>query len=140
MNYKRLLLINSIVFIGSGIAFCLYAPLALALFQITEIEGIGTIAYWYIVSFVRLFGAVLFSTGLLIWAFSSSLKELSAQSRSGMLYALIIGYTIAVITILTQQISIWQSTLGWILIIIFAAFLFGYGYILFQERNSDQLE
>ena len=140
MNYKRLLLINSIVFIGAGIAFCLYAPLALAFFQITEIEGISTIAYWYIVSFVRLFGAVLFSTGLILWALSSSVKELTAQSRSGLLYALIIGNIIAVITILTQQVSIWQSALGYILIIIFAGFLFGYGYIFFQERKADQIE
>jgi len=136
LNYKRLLLLNSIVFIAAGIAFCLYAPLALALFQITTVEGINTIAYWYIVSFVRLFGAALFGSGLSIWAYSSSIKELSARSRSGLLYALIIGNSIAVITILTQQISIWQSTFGWILIIVFAAFLFGYGYILFQESKA----
>jgi hypothetical protein len=126
--------------VAVGIAFCLYAPLALALFQITEIEGIGTIAYWYIVSFVRLFGAVLFGSGLYIWAYSSSINELSSRSRRGLLYALIIGNSIGIITILTQQISIWQSTLGWVLLVIFAVFLFGYVFILFQESKADQSE
>jgi Ca2+/Na+ antiporter len=131
------LILNSIVFIAIGIALCLYAPLALALFKITEVEGINAIAYWYIVSFVRLFGAALFGSGLSIWTFSSSIIELSPRTRSGLLYSLIIGNTIVVITILTQQISIWQSTFGWIMLILFAAFLFGYGYLLSQERKSD---
>ena len=137
MNYKALIKINSIIFIGLGIAFCLYAPLTMALFQITEIEVMGAVAYWFVVSFARLFGAMLFTVGVLLWAISSSLQELSAQSGRGYLYALILGYAVAVIAALTQQIAIWQSTAGWLMTVLFAAFLLCYIYFLFIKKFSN---
>ena len=140
MTYKRLLILNSIVFIGLGIAFCLYAPLMLAFFQITDIQGIETIAYWFIVSFARLFGAMMLILGLLLWALGSQSNEVSASTHRGIIFAILIGYTITTITILTQQISVWQSTAGWILLAILTAFLVIYGFFLgtgrYQEYNQ----
>lgn len=138
MNLKRLLIINSILFIGAGIASCLYAPLVLAVFfQITEIEGLNTISYWYIVSFFRLFGAALFTLGLLLWSSSSQVDDPSNKSRMGLLYSLVIGYIVIIITLLTQQISIWQNAAVWALIVICAAFLCGYGYFILKVGKSE---
>ena len=137
MKFKRLLVINSIVFIGAGIAFCLYAPLVLAvLFQITQIEGIDTIAYWYLVSFARLAGAAIFALGLLLWTSSNLVDNQPNKSRLGLLYSLIIGYVVGIVTLLTQQVSIWQNAAGWILIAVCVVFLIGYGYIIFKEKDS----
>jgi hypothetical protein len=55
----------------------------------------------------------------------------------GLLYSLVIGYIVILITLLTQQISIWQNAAGWALIVICAAFLGGYGYFILKVGKSE---
>lgn len=132
MKMSSLLRFNAILYVILGIAFALYGPLMMAFFGIMDTEGSARI-YWYAASFARMFGASLFGFGFLIWAASGSLLENQVIKRNIVL-ALILGNFIALIVALTQQVSIWGTLSGWLLVIFILVLLIGYGFMLI--RNS----
>lgn len=135
MTFQRLIMINAIFFIALGIAFCIYAPLIMALFQITEIEEMDVLAYWNIAAFIRLSGGGFFLFGLLLWAIHSALPELSIQSIKGIKFSLFIGFLVFFIVGLSQQVLVWQNIAGWILIALLFVFLMFYGFFLFKDKK-----
>jgi len=137
VTFQRLILINALIFIALGIAFCIYAPLIMALFQIAEIEEMDVLAYWNIAAFIRLSGGGIFLCGLLLWAIRSALPELSVQSIKGINFSLFIGFLVFFIVGLSQQVLVWQKIAGWILIALLFVFLSFYGFFLFQDNKEN---
>jgi len=68
MKLKLVITINAIIFIAIGIGFTLYAPNALAYFGVSDLPGDNALLYWNIAAFARMFGAMLFIFGMVLWA------------------------------------------------------------------------
>lgn len=139
LTLPRLITFNAIVLIALGIAFALYSPLLLALFGIADIPSQEAILYWNIASFARLFGAGLFSLGLLQFALRAPVAkgELSGQNQRGVIFALLLGSLLSTIVALTQQASVWNIWAGWLLSAVFALLTCGYGYLIVRHPESN---
>lgn len=139
LTLPRLVTINAILAMALGIAFALYGPLMLAFFGIADIPSQEVLLYWNIASFARLFGAGLFSVGLLLFALRTPLakRELSSQSRRGVIFSLVLGNLLTTIVLLTQQASIWSTATGWILSAVFSLLTLGYAFVLVRQPETD---
>jgi len=140
MRLNQLISLNALITLILGIAFALYGPLMLAFFGVPEIETTSAgeefaLLYWQVASFARLFGAILFAFGLILWALRKFPLEsaISTDLRNGLLASLILGNLMAAFVSLTQQASIWISSTGWLLFVIFAFFVLAYGYFLVKK-------
>jgi hypothetical protein len=134
MKLSYLILINAFAFLAFGIAFALYGPLMMSFFAIPEITGIDVAEYWQIASFARMFGAMLFAFGLLLWAVRGTIDQIESEARRSLVFALVLGYGVATVVSITQQSSIWGSLAGWITTAICAAFTLAYGYFLALKK------
>ena len=139
LTLPRLVTLNAILAMALGIAFALYGPLMLAFFGIADIPSQEALLYWNIASFARLFGAGIFSLGLLLFALRAPLanQELSAQSRRGVIFSLLLGNLLTTIVILTQQASVWSAATGWILSAVFGLLTLAYGFLMVGQREVD---
>jgi hypothetical protein len=137
MKLSQVLTVNAILFIAAGIGFTVYAPNVLAFFGVPELPGDSKELYWNIVSFARMFGAVLLACGLLLWglrgAGQSNLEH--HQAQRDLLFSLVFGFIIMTITALTQQSSVWGSLAGWIVTAVFAIFAAVYIYFLAKKGS-----
>jgi hypothetical protein len=79
-----------------------------------------------------MFGAALFGFGFLLWALRSPVGSgvLTAQAQRGVVMALLLGNTLALIVAFTQRASIWGTLSGWLTTGIYALLLIGYAYFL----------
>jgi hypothetical protein len=138
LTLSRWITLNAILMMALGIAFALYGPLMLAFFRIADIPSQEVMLYWHIAAFARLFGAGLFSLGLLLFALRTPIAhgELSGSSQRGVIFSLLLGNLLAAIVALTQQASIWNVWAGLVLSLVFALLTFGYGYFL-ARRPED---
>ena len=68
MKISKVINVNAILSMAMGIAFGIYAPLILAFFGIPDIPSEDVLLYWSVASFVRMYGAALFSFGILLMA------------------------------------------------------------------------
>jgi len=132
MKLSLLLRLNAILYVIFGIAFALYSPLMLAFFGILENEGSAEL-YWYAISFARMFGAVLFGFGFVIWAISPSV---SADLGRKIVAAFILAHLTALVVALTQQASIWGMLAGWIMVGVLLALFAGY-MMIFSRKSWD---
>ena len=139
LTLPRMITFNAILMMALGIAFALYGPLMLAFFEIADIPSQEAILYWNIASFARLFGAGLFSLGMLLFALRSPVAkgELSGQSRRGVIFSLLLGNLLTTIVALTQQVSVWNAWAGWLLSAVFALLTAGYGYLITRHPESE---
>lgn len=135
MKIRPVITINAILFIAIGIGFTLYGPNVLAYFGVSELPGDNVLLYWNIAAFARMFGAMLFIFGMLLWAvrgFFQPAPDLSAVRRET-LFSLIFGYLILTLAAVIQQSSVWGSLAGWIVSGFFALFLVIYIYFLVKK-------
>lgn len=144
MKLSQLITVNAIVFIALGIAFAVYSPLMLALFGAADLQGEESLLYWYAASFGRLFGAITFGFGFLVWAVRDATDEetpgeqtTASRLRRGILVSLILTNATALLVALTQQVSVWVSPAGWLLVVLFLVFLIGYGYFLARDQSRQ---
>lgn len=133
MKTSVILNINAIIFIALGIAFALYGPMSLAFLGITQMEIEGDI-YWLVASFARMFGAVLFGLGFVIWGFARAGDALPGATRDAVLRGLLLGNLVAVFVAVTQAYSIWQTPLAWALAAMFIIFALLYLYLIITRR------
>lgn len=138
LTLSRWITINAILMMALGIAFALYGPLMLAFFGIADIPSQEVILYWNIASFARLFGAGMFSLGLLLFALRAPMAqgELSGPSQRGVIFSLLLGNLLAAIVALTQQASVWNIWAGWVLSLVFALLTIGYGVFLARRHEA----
>lgn len=137
MKLNNLLLANALLFLALGIAFALYGPLVMAFFSFPELLENNVMAYWITASFVRLFGAALFGLGLLLWAVQGAIKEASPAAQRSVLTAMLLANGMAAFVALTQQVSIWQSTTGWVTCGLFLLLVGVYLYALVFQRSTS---
>jgi len=138
MKLNQLISLNAILFIALGIAFALYGPVMLAFFGVSEIESNNAILYWTIASFARMFGAVLFGFGLLLWAIRSEsfIQAISPEIRRGIIFAMLLSNSLAAIVSFTQAWQIWLGFAGWLITGIFVLLLLAYTYLLITGQKS----
>ncbi len=135
MKLSQILTVNAIIFLAIGIGFTLYAPNVLAYFGVSDLPGDNALLYWNIVSFARMFGAILLTCGLLLWGLRGAFLEdkKPIQLRRDVLFSLVLGFIIVSITALTQQSSVWASSAGWIITAIFMIFTGIYIFFLAKK-------
>lgn len=132
MKIRPVITVNAILFIAIGIGFTLYAPNVLAYFGVSDLPGDNTLLYWNVAAFSRMFGAMLFIFGMLLWAvrgFFQPNPDLTTVQRE-IIFSLIFGYIIITLAALIQQSSVWGSLAGWVVTGFFAIFLALYIYFL----------
>jgi hypothetical protein len=128
------LTLHAFIDIAAGIAFALYSPLAVNLLGVPGVTGSADL-YWFMVSFARLFGATLFGWGFLILSLRKIVvsQGIDASARQGVLVALLLGNLVSLIVVLTQQISIWGTTGGWVITGVFFILLASCVYYLIKK-------
>jgi heme A synthase len=82
-----------------------------------------------------MFGAALFSLGLLLWSLRKAFIEASAESRRGVLFALLLGNLMCGIVSITQQSSIWMTPSGWVTAGIFFILTLAYAVLLARPAS-----
>jgi hypothetical protein len=132
MKIRPVITVNAIIFIAIGIGFTLYAPNVLAYFGVSDLPGDNTLLYWNVAAFSRMFGAMLFIFGMLLWAvrgFFQPNPDIKTVQRE-IIFSLIFGYIIITLAAVIQQSSVWGSLAGWVVTGFFAIFLALYIYFL----------
>ena len=76
MKISPILTINAAIFVALGIGFTLYGPNILAYFGVSDLAGDNFLLYWNVVAFARMFGAMLLSCGLILWAIGFGLMNI----------------------------------------------------------------
>lgn len=137
MKLSNILSINGGVFIALGIGFTVYAPNLLAYFGVSDLPGDNYILYWNIVSFARLFGAVLLTCGLMLWSIRKIIgaSDSDQAHKREILFSLVLGNLVIVITAVTQQSSVWGSPAGWLITGVFIVFLIFYTIFLVRRDS-----
>lgn len=130
MKLAQLITLNSLVFIGLGIAFAYAAPIMLAFFQVPQTLSGDVLDYWQVAAFARLFGAALFGFGFLLFSLRNAVDEFNPHSRRGVIFAMLLAHLAAAIVAVTQQFALWLNSAGWIATGIFGIFTLAYGYFL----------
>jgi hypothetical protein len=137
MKLHNLVSVNGGFYVALGIGFTIYAPNFLAYFGVSDLAGDNYLLYWNIVAFARMFGVLLLAFGLILWSlrkiFSDPLVNQGIQRE--ILFSLVLGHILIIITVLTQQSSVWGSIVGWIIALIFLIFLVFYIYFWIRGDN-----
>jgi hypothetical protein len=136
MKLTQLITLNAILTIAFGIAFGIYGPLMMAIFNVPETPG-GTVDfYWLIVSFARMYGATLFGFGILLWAVKGVVAQAttSAESRRGIIFGLVLANAMGAFVALVQQSAFWLSGAGWVTVGIYLLLMAGYIYFLVKQN------
>lgn len=138
MKLSQIININAILSIALGIACALYAPLVLSALGIPESNSNDVALYWNAAAFTRMYGAALFSYGLLLFAIRKIVPDPNQKPvRRGILFSLILGNIIALFTAVTQQVIVWGSTIGWILSAFYLVFPVLYIYFIIRDSHRS---
>ena len=137
INLSALISFNALLFIAAGIAFAIYGPMMMAFFDVPELN-IDSFIYWHLTAFGRMFGAALFSLGLLLWALRNTVESLSPEIRHGVIFALLLGNLLTFVVAITQQSSVWLNIAGGALSIVFAVLTLAYGYLLVIKQPQHK--
>jgi len=129
MKLKTFLTINAVVAMLSGLAFALEwfylaEPLVSDGSALPPDIGPNTpMMLWLLGSFVRMFGMALFGLGALTFA----VRDASEKAlRRKILIALLLAWFFTALIALAQQIAIWNTPTGWLLVLFCAVMAGGY--------------
>lgn len=135
MNYKLTLRIFSVIFIIIGFIFFGLGPNILTYFGVDYIpepiikDG-NVIDFWQVYSFTRVFGGAIFMMGVLT-GFLAYLE--GEKNRRYAAFGSASGLLVLVFVVLTQQIAIWETLAGWILIGVFVIAMIAYALLAFKK-------
>jgi signal transduction histidine kinase len=132
MVYRSLMISTAIFMLALGIFFALWGPMMLPYLGDGGLPTPtrGNMTVWSAFSFTRLFGAMLFTAGLVAWA-ARKLDRPEDQRNVGI--AFFIGGLFLLLMGLTQKFTIWAPAPGWVAIFIIAMLPLSFGYMLFVE-------
>lgn len=130
MSYKSMFALNSIVMLLAGLAF-LFVPEKILLQMGTSETYVSTILA------VRFLGTAMITIGLLLW-FVKDISDGSAQKGLGfaMLASIFITFVLTLIGSVSST-SVIRSN-SWILIVVYALFSLGYGFLLFLKPKMKE--
>jgi len=97
-----------------------------------------TITYWNVAAFARMYGAAIFGFGLLLWAIRGIVENIPNSKRRGILFSLLLANLLSIFVVVTQNFSIWQNPVGWILTLILFLQLMGYSYFLWKNPGGPE--
>lgn len=132
MIYRSLMAITGVFGLILGILVAIDGPMLLPYFGDSNLPPPtpGNMTVWSAIAFTRLFGAMLFTIGLIAWM----LRNLDRpEDRRSAGLAFFLGSLFLLFFALIQQIAIWAKTPGWIAVSLIAMFPLGFGYLLFVE-------
>jgi len=132
MIYRSLMISTAVFMLVLGIFFALWGPIMLPYLGDGGLPTPmkGNMTAWSAISFTRIFGAMLFTAGLVAWA-ARKLDRPDDQRSVGL--AFFVGGLFLLFIGLTQKIAIWAPTSGWVAIFLIAILPLSFGYILFVE-------
>jgi signal transduction histidine kinase len=132
MVYRSLMISTAILMLALGIFFAFWGPMMLPYLGDGGLPTPmkGNMTAWSAISFTRIFGAMLFTAGLVAWAARKldrpeDQRSVGIAFFAGGLFLLFIG--------LTQKIAIWAPTSGWVALFMIAMLPLSFGYMLFVE-------
>jgi signal transduction histidine kinase len=130
MVYRNLMTLTAALTLSAGIFFFNRGPMILDYLGdgILPAPPQRSLTVWSAIAFTRLFGAMLIAVGLIAWAVRK-LDRPEDQRRVGL--AFFIGSLSLSFIALLQQIAMWVTTTGWIIVSIVAIFPLSFGYMLF---------
>jgi hypothetical protein len=137
MKFKHLLIINGTLAIIAGLFVAQCWRLALG--WVTDLpsdwnnasEGI-----WVLGSSIRMLGVAFICLGVVLLAVRRVSSEATRRELAG---GLVIAYSFATLFAGIQQIAIWETTTGWLIVGTLALLAIGYGYIFGKELMSELL-
>jgi len=135
MKLTQIISINAILSVAIGIAFGLYSPLMLTLFEISETPSQDVVLYWTVASFSRMYGITLIGYGILLWSIRKLSGQINGGEIRGITFALIIANVLGLYTAITQQVAIWQTLAGWVLSVYYGLFVLIYIYYLIKVHS-----
>lgn len=141
MKISQFFTFNAILFIALGIAFTLYGPLMVNFYGILETESSG-LSYWYVTSFARMYGVILFGYGFLIWAIKGIPEnaQTSSQTRRKIILAQLIASLVGLVVATIQQITIWWNITGWLTVVLFLVLVIVYLYYFISDQRANASE
>ncbi|MGD8751823.1 MAG: hypothetical protein PVG14_10400 [Anaerolineales bacterium] len=122
MKLSLVFTLNAIAALVFGLAFLLI-PVTLAELYGGELSDAG-------VYVARLLGAVVIGYCLISWLTRNAGES---DARRAIVIAFFISWAIGLVVTLLTQFSGLLNALGWLNVVIYAFFTFGYGYNLFAE-------
>lgn len=136
MSYKLSLKLFSFLFIVLGLAFLILAPNLLQYFGVHSIPDISTqsdeaINFWRVISFARVFGGLIFLLGV-TFGFLTYIE--GNKNRKLVTSGISVGLVGLVIITLVQQIALWSTLFGWILLSLFALALINFCFLSFKKE------
>ncbi len=129
MSYRILFVLNAIVAVLVGLAFLFIPTMVL--------KQLGVELYASTRLAVQFFGTAMLALGLLLW-FAKDVAEANLQKGMGiaLLLGTIAGLVIAVIG-MSPASGVLRSN-GWIIIILYALFALGYGFLVFLRPRMKE--
>jgi hypothetical protein len=129
MSYRILFVINALLAVLVGLAFLFVPSMALTQLGVEQYASTRLAA--------QFFGTAMLALGLLLW-FSKDVQEANLQKGMGvaMLVGALAGLVITVIGI--SSASGVLRTNGWIVIIVYALFVLGYGFLVFLRPRMKE--
>jgi uncharacterized protein YjeT (DUF2065 family) len=126
MKLSTLMIANSVVAVLFGLGFILVPGQVLALYT-TE----ASVALDYV---AQLFGAALFSFGVVTW---TARNAADSEARRAILLGLFIGDAVGCVVALIAQLGGVVSAMGWSTVVIYLLLAIGFGYFRFASGESE---
>lgn len=129
MSYRILFVLNAILAALVGLAFLFVPTMAL--------KQLGVELYASTRLAVQFFGTAMLALGLLLW-FAKDVADANLQKGMGisLLVATIAGLVISVIGISSASGVIRSN--GWIIVLLYALFALGYGFLAFLQPRIKE--
>ncbi len=117
-NYKLI----ALVLLICGMAFAGWGPIMMTWFGVGHIpKPVEGDPFWVGSAFARLFGILLVVLGFVVW----SVRDIPDPTTQKIISrALLLGSCFALLISLIQQIEIWNTPAGWVIVSIFASITF----------------
>jgi hypothetical protein len=129
MTLRTWMKITGVLLIILGVIHAVYAPLLMPLYGVAEtfaplVEDPLSRLFWTTSAFLRLFGALMLTTGIVVWF----LRDVITLYERRLALGMAVGLGAAAVVSFVETVSTWNAAGGWILTTLFALLAAGFGY------------
>jgi hypothetical protein len=126
MNYRTLLLLNSLIAFLFGAAFLIVPTMAITQFGVDNYASTKMLA--------QFFGTAMIALGLILW-FAKDVTDESVQRGIGI--SLLLGALAGLIVTIIGTVGGTLRANGWILMIVYVLFGLGFAYLVFLRPRVN---
>ena len=126
MNYRTLLVLNSLVAFLFGAAFLIVPTMAITQFGVDNYASTKMLA--------QFFGTAMIALGLILW-FAKDVTDESVQRGIGI--SLLLGALAGLIVTIIGSVGGTLRANGWILMIVYVLFGLGFAYLVFLRPRVN---